>query len=46
MANTPNINIHNDPETKAAIQEARDIMNGDISTKSYASARELFSKLD
>lgn len=33
-------------ETEAAIQEARDIMNGDISTKSYSSARELFAELN
>ncbi len=33
-------------ETEAAIQEARDIMNGNICTKSYSSARELFAELD
>ena len=33
-------------ETEAAIQEARAIMNGDVSTKSYSSARELFAELD
>lgn len=33
-------------ETEAAMQEARGIMNGDISTKSYSSARELFAELD
>ena len=33
-------------ETEAAMQEARDIMNGDISTKNYSSARELFAELD
>ena len=33
-------------ETEAAMKEARDIMNGTISTKSYSSARELFIELD
>jgi len=33
-------------ETEAAIQEARDITDGKITTKSYASARELFEDLD
>lgn len=33
-------------ETEAAIQEARDIMAGNISAKSYNSARELFDELD
>lgn len=33
-------------ETEAAMQEARYIMNGDVSTKSYSSARELFAELD
>ena len=33
-------------ETEAAMQEVRDIINGDISTKSYSSARELFEELD
>ena len=33
-------------ETEAAIQEARDIMAGKVSTKSYNSARELFDELD
>lgn len=33
-------------ETEAAMQEARDIMNGYTSTKSYSSARELFAELD
>ena len=33
-------------ETEAAMQEARNIMNGDLSTKSYSSARELFAELD
>ena len=28
------------------MQEARDIMNGDISAKSYSSARELFVASD
>lgn len=33
-------------ETEAAMQEARAIINGNVSTKSYSSARELFSELD
>ena len=33
-------------ETEAAMKEARDIMNGDISTKSYSSASELFAELN
>lgn len=33
-------------ETEAALQEARDIAAGKISTKTYASARELFEELD
>ncbi|WP_269477177.1 type II toxin-antitoxin system RelB/DinJ family antitoxin [Hominibacterium faecale] len=33
-------------ETEAAMQEARDIMNGNVSTKTYSSARELFTELD
>ena len=33
-------------ETEAAMQEARDIMNGDISAKSYSSACELFTASD
>ena len=33
-------------ETEAAMQEARNIMNGETSTKSYSSARELFAELD
>jgi hypothetical protein len=28
------------------MQEARDIMNGNITTKSYSSAHELFAELD
>ena len=32
--------------TEAAIQEARNIINGDITAKSYSSARELFADLD
>ncbi|MCH1942228.1 hypothetical protein [Holdemania massiliensis] len=32
--------------TEAAIQEARNIINGDISAKSYSSAHELFADLD
>lgn len=32
--------------TEAAIQEARDIMDGKVQTKSYASASELFAELD
>lgn len=46
MAKTANINIRIDPETEAAMQEARDIINGSISTKSYSSVRELFAELD
>ncbi len=34
------------PETEAAMQEAREIACGKISAKSYASARELFEELD
>ena len=33
-------------ETKAAIQEARDILSGKVAAKSYNSARELFDELD
>ena len=33
-------------ETEEAIQEARDIMSGKISAKSYSSAKELFAELD
>lgn len=33
-------------ETEAAMQEARDIMNGGISTKSYSTVRDLFVDLD
>ncbi|MDD2973362.1 MAG: type II toxin-antitoxin system RelB/DinJ family antitoxin [Lachnospiraceae bacterium] len=33
-------------ETEAAMEEARDIMNSDISIKNYSSARELFADLD
>ncbi len=32
--------------TEAALQEARDIAGGKVSTKSYSSARELFEELD
>ena len=33
-------------ETEAVMQEAKDIMPGKISAKSYSSARELFDELD
>lgn len=33
-------------ETEAAMQEARDIMEGRVSAKSYGSAQELFDELD
>ena len=33
-------------ETEAAMQEAKDIMSGKVSAKSYSSARELFDELD
>ena len=33
-------------ETEDAIQEARDIMSGKISAKSYSSSKELFAELD
>ena len=33
-------------ETEAAIQEAKDIMNGKKHVKSYATASELFAELD
>jgi len=33
-------------ETEAAMQEARDIMNGKKKAKSYSSADELFTELD
>ena len=33
-------------ETEEAIQEARDIMSGKISSKTYSSSRELFEELD
>lgn len=33
-------------ETESAIQEAKDIMSGKVSAKSYSSARELFEELD
>ena len=33
-------------ETEVAMQEARDIASGKVSTKGYASAKELFEELD
>jgi DNA-damage-inducible protein J len=33
-------------ETEEAMQEARDILEGKVSAKSYSSARELFEELD
>jgi len=33
-------------ETEEAIQEARDIMSGKVSAKSYSSSKELFEELD
>ena len=33
-------------ETEEAIQEAKDIMSGKISSKTYSSSRELFDELD
>lgn len=33
-------------QTEAAMQEARDIINGKTSTKRYESVRELFAELD
>ncbi len=33
-------------ETEIAMQEARDIASGKVSTKGYASAKELFEELD
>ncbi len=33
-------------ETEEAIQEARDIMSGKVSAKSYSSSKELFAELD
>ena len=33
-------------ETEKALQEARDILEGKVSAKSYSSARELFEELD
>lgn len=33
-------------ETEMAMQEARNISSGKVRTKTYSSARELFSKLD
>ena len=33
-------------ETEEAIQEARDIMSGKVSAKSYFSSKELFAELD
>ena len=33
-------------ETKAAMQEARDIISGKTPAKSYSSSRELFDELD
>jgi len=38
----PDYNI----ETEAAMQEARDIINGKVMTKSYSSVHELFKELD
>jgi DNA-damage-inducible protein J len=38
----PNYNI----ETEAAIQEARDIIDGKVMAKSYSSVQELFKELD
>lgn len=33
-------------ETEAAMQEARDIIDGKLETKTYSSVRELFEELD
>ena len=33
-------------ETEDAMQEARDILEGKVSAKTYSSARELFEELD
>lgn len=33
-------------ETETAMQEARDISSGKVQTKTYSSARELFTELD
>ena len=33
-------------ETEAAMQEARAIMNGEVQSRGYGSARELFCALD
>ena len=33
-------------ETETAMQEAKDIISGKVSAKSYSSARELFDELD
>lgn len=33
-------------ETEEAIQEARDIISGKVSAKSYSSSKELFAELD
>ena len=33
-------------ETEAAMQEAKDILSGKTSSKSYSSSRELFDELD
>ena len=37
---------HFNRETKAALQEARDIASGKIAAKNYTSAKELFAELD
>ena len=37
---------HYNRETEKAMQEAKDIMSGKVSAKSYSSVRELFEELD
>ena len=46
MVKTANITIRVDPETEAAIEEARHIIAGDIPAKRYGSVRDLFNELD
>ena len=46
MVKTANLTIRVDPETEAAIEEARSIIAGEIPAKRYGSARALFNELD
>ena len=46
MVKTANLTIRVDPETEAAIEEARHIIAGKTPAKRYGSARTLFNELD